>query len=538
VRDLINAPGVVGERSENDMKVCTALLYAGATADDILAVFQHFPIGTEGKYAERGPEYLARTIGKAQTYVSAHPRPDVAATVDNLLLWVRTTSFEPFIDDKFKTLNQYGQLVYMTDATDSKTADAILCAMKDRKRLTINIGKKLLAKLAGLGSCNTAAKALARLNGWLFDVTIDPLHGARLALDLSRLEQIDPLLASAIVYKRDQSAPNDFQKAEINGYSPRKATEPFLTGTSKVIKERIQDLAQALDITPAQAKADYTYAGLGESCLRIFDAMIREGDMTAQELADETGKKLSSIRTALRKLVQHSMVDAEREGPRCPKVYSLKPDPWKRIEEIAPNLRTYGLVARRENKRLESAQQWVKREIKERTEEIEAAQLTNDSDRESLADARKKILDWRFEKLGAQRIPYLQRLHPDLNADDIRELAYQVDEYKRSTTPSPEVRTARSAQTAEHRNMVRMIRELADSFSEIDSPKDEVFEHIMRFGTFDEDLVKAVLQSPKQMKNYETLDQVRQRLEHESFLASLCMTPITPDTMQAAFFGN
>lgn len=201
------------------MKVCTALCYAGATADDILAVFQHYPIGTEGKYAERGPEYLARTIGKAQAFVDAHPRPDIPATVDNLLLWVRTHSFEPFIDDKFKTLNQYGQLVYSRDKEDTKTADAVLCEMKDRQRLTINIGKKRLAKLAGFGSCNTALKALTRLHGWLFDVTADPAHGAQITLDLSRLQRNDPLLASAIVYKRDHSAPNDNSTAPINEYS-------------------------------------------------------------------------------------------------------------------------------------------------------------------------------------------------------------------------------------------------------------------------------------------------------------------------------
>lgn len=525
IRELIHAPGVVGQRSENDMKACTALVYAGATPDDILAVFQHYPIGTQGKYAERGPEYLARTIGKAQAFVDAHPRPDIPATVDNILLWVRTKSFESFIDDKYKTLNQYGQLVYMTDTTDSKTADAVLCVMKDRKRLTINIGKKRLAMLAGFGSCNTALKALTRLNGWLFDVTIDPVHGAKIALDLSRLEQNDPSLASAIVYKRDHSATNDKNTPELNEYSPRKADEPFLIGTSKTIKERIQDIAKTLEIEPAQAKEEYTFAGLGESALRVIDAMLRAGDMTAQELASETGKKISSIRTAVRKLVQHGIVDATRESAITPYTYSLCADVWAKIDEVAPNLRTYGLVARRENKRLESAQQWVEREIKERTEESEAAQLVNDFDKKSLADSRKKVLEWRFEKLGAQRISHLKRLHPDLSDDDIRDLAYEVGEYRRSATPSPAARNYRNTQTAEHRNTVRMIRELAESFMDVDTPAEAIYSHIMQFGTFDENLVKAVLQSPRQMSKFETLADVRKRLEHDELMAGVRIVP-------------
>ena len=71
----INKPAPRGERSEADMSVCVALVYAGKSDDDILAVFEHCPIGTEGKFAERGRAYLARTIGRARSYVEENPQP-------------------------------------------------------------------------------------------------------------------------------------------------------------------------------------------------------------------------------------------------------------------------------------------------------------------------------------------------------------------------------------------------------------------------------------------------------------------------------
>jgi DNA-binding MarR family transcriptional regulator/uncharacterized protein (UPF0335 family) len=531
VRELINAPGCVGTRSENDMKVVTALVYAGATPDDILAVFQHYPIGTQGKYAESGDEYLARTIGKAQAFAELHPRPDVSATVANLRLWVRTHNFSEYRSELLtkRIDRETGKetLVYLTDSTDTKTADAVLDIMREVGGLTVNVGKKRLAKLAGVGSCNTALKALARLHGWLFDVTIDPIHGTQVSLcDQGLLHRIDPLLASAIVFKRDQScAIISSSTPENNEYSPRKADEPFLVGTSKTVREHIQAIAQALDIDPAQAKAEYTFAGLGESSLRIIDAMMRAGDMTAAELAQETGKKVSAIRTAVRKLVQHGIVETEQLPLRgCPKVYSLAPDIWQRVEEVAPNLRTYGLVSRRENKRLEAAQQWCKKGI----QEAQTAQHIEQAQR----------LEQRFAKLAKQRTTHLARLHPDLSTKDIERLAYEVAAYKRSPETAATVRTYRTQETAEHRDTVRMIRELADSFSDIDTPKEEVYKAIMQFGTFDEKLVRSVLQSPKQMRNYETLPDIRKRLAHDELMTGVQMPPATRGHAQPVLIGG
>lgn len=70
---LLHNPPPVGQRSEADQKVITALVHHGASNDAILAFFEHFPLGTQGRFAEKGRGYLAYSIGKAREYVEENP---------------------------------------------------------------------------------------------------------------------------------------------------------------------------------------------------------------------------------------------------------------------------------------------------------------------------------------------------------------------------------------------------------------------------------------------------------------------------------
>jgi hypothetical protein len=66
---MIHTPADKGKRSEADQKVITALVKAGATDDEIKAIFTHYPIGKQGKFAEKGANalrYLAHSIGHAR----------------------------------------------------------------------------------------------------------------------------------------------------------------------------------------------------------------------------------------------------------------------------------------------------------------------------------------------------------------------------------------------------------------------------------------------------------------------------------------
>lgn len=64
--------GVDSFRSQNDWKVIVNLVYAGATDSEIKALFDYYPIGKDGKYAEQGSHalnYLRVSIAEARGWV-------------------------------------------------------------------------------------------------------------------------------------------------------------------------------------------------------------------------------------------------------------------------------------------------------------------------------------------------------------------------------------------------------------------------------------------------------------------------------------
>jgi len=67
------------DRSETDQKVAYALVCAGLSDDEIHAIFETFPIGTDGKYAEKRGNYLPNTIASARNWsCSQSSKRDVA----------------------------------------------------------------------------------------------------------------------------------------------------------------------------------------------------------------------------------------------------------------------------------------------------------------------------------------------------------------------------------------------------------------------------------------------------------------------------
>jgi hypothetical protein len=69
--DMIQTTPEHGKRSETDQSVITALVKAGATDDEIRAVFESYPVGTQGKYIEKAGNalrYLALSISRARVY--------------------------------------------------------------------------------------------------------------------------------------------------------------------------------------------------------------------------------------------------------------------------------------------------------------------------------------------------------------------------------------------------------------------------------------------------------------------------------------
>ncbi|GIV81690.1 MAG: hypothetical protein KatS3mg051_1044 [Anaerolineae bacterium] len=77
ILSLIHDPPGRGERSEADQAVIAALVLRGASDDEIRAVFEHYPIGKEGKFHDKGPHavhYLAHSIQRAREWARVRQR--------------------------------------------------------------------------------------------------------------------------------------------------------------------------------------------------------------------------------------------------------------------------------------------------------------------------------------------------------------------------------------------------------------------------------------------------------------------------------
>lgn len=405
--ELIHNPAPSGQRSEQDMKVVVALCAAGAGDDEVLAVFSHYPIGTHGKFAEKGrygPDYLAVTLTNARAYLieQEQAQQTTLATIDRLHHWLISHSFGEYIPAELR------KAVYRTDSTDTKVADAVCDLFALRGSLTIHTGKKTLARYAGV-SPNTVIAALHRLHGWLYQVAFKP-DGLVISLAEGFVSRtLTPIQTGGSI--RGQSTPNEI--APVNEYSPRKATDPFLTGISRTVKERCLDAAVVAGGTLKEWLATVP-AGLGETCLRVLDALQRCGEMTAVEIAAATGKTLGAVRRACRRLEVEELVESTREHSRAPKVYELVPDVWQQVEALAPTLRTHLLSAERADRQLRDSQRWVL---------SQKARAAKAGDQELVEELDKQLF-----RLGNQRLKYLSQIYADRNFTpaELARLAFDV----------------------------------------------------------------------------------------------------------------
>jgi hypothetical protein len=86
---------------------------------------------------------------------------------------------------------------------------------------------------------------------------------------------------------------------------------------------------------------------LGETILRIVDALEAGGDMTRAELVDATGKTQSAIARGTRRAERLGLLSTLQEHKKAPKVYSLNPDWADSVETLRPHLKTHKLSAER-----------------------------------------------------------------------------------------------------------------------------------------------------------------------------------------------
>lgn len=327
-----------------------------------------------------------------------------AATLSALRLWVRCNSFAEYVPKELQSATGY-----RTDSTDTRVADAI-CDLWQREQVCDAIAsKRQLGRLAGV-SPNAALAAVRRLAGWFIHVGEVDADGQDFGL--MRLIPGDFAVRTLTTHYEElqKGGQSTTDTCEPNEYSSRKTADPWLTGTSPTVRRWARENIHGTEMTAKEWLELFTQAGLGETALRICDALARCGDMTAKELADETGKTVGAIRRGVRALETASVVQSERENTRAPKVYSLPRDWSDRVDAMRPSLRTYQLGDWREERRLHESLCWLYRRATLTTDEKESAQVRR-----------------RRTQLETQRAAVLLRLHPYLSAVEIWRMAKDVN---------------------------------------------------------------------------------------------------------------
>lgn len=361
----------------------------------------------------------------------------LAETIEAGRLWVKTTSFAPYVPRELQSARGY-----RTDSVDTRIADAILDLWhRSALQATLPTGKKRLAAMAGV-SPNTALAAVRRLDGW-FCRTAETPEGIVFAPGDIFAEE---LAARTLTPKQHYSADRG-QSTPTNVYTTRRTDDAFMTGTSRTVKSWAKDLAPDTGQTWREWIAENTAAGLGETALRVVDALDRAGDMTAAELADETGKTLGSIRRAARRLEALAVIEAERPDQRSPKTYSLPPEWTERIDDLRPALRTYQLGDGREESRLQEMQCWA-----ERQEQTATTQEQKD------AAWRRK------ERLTGRRSKVLTRLHPSLPPELVNRMAADIPirQWTQKRAAIAAMARQNEERTAHHAALAGTLAQLAD----------------------------------------------------------------------------
>lgn len=311
IRRRIEQPAERGNRSEADAKVCTALAYAGATDDQILAVFEHYPIGTAGKFAERGRNYLARTIAKARVYVEAHPPPAGAADVRAILAEIR--NYVHRID-----LAEFGAGGRARER-NLAVADAILETFSEygNGRMSGSLGLIGLRAKVNAGSYATVSKALDALSGWLIQrVETDEAGGAAHVYQIAPdMVTMATTICSQSVNSPISGGVNEFtpyEQIQHPTYAEYRHRDAFNATTTPITPEVIAErensghpFSERYQTSAAyRRRLNAALPAAGRTGLVIVDALVNAaGSSPVAHLVGLGGRSGQIIRRAIRRLV-------------------------------------------------------------------------------------------------------------------------------------------------------------------------------------------------------------------------------------------
>jgi hypothetical protein len=438
ILDLIHNPRPKGQRSGADYSVCLSLVYAGAGDDDILSVFEHYPIGAAGKFAEAGRAYLGHTIANARAHATDHPRPNVSAMIDQYRRLAEFGDWARIIPVDRQSANGY-----LTGQTDRRLFLNLLDILERTGRVEeVTVSYRQLTTRTdsngvsvAIGSLTTAKKFLDRVNGVLLTYT---------TTDRSTVVSLVPVVSRSDTSQQSSSMTEVSDLLTTGSVvSPHLADDAFAIGTARWAREVIDaekrvlmadnppyqeatiaykaalaskpaDMAEMARLIGADTLATYRelceraaadfLPGLGMFGLLVIADLLDNPRSDKQSIADRRGLKLSSVATVLRKLDAWGLVETEQAfGGR--KLYTLVGDVFGEIAERLPEARTYRIGVQRLDRQLESAKYWAEKEAAD-------AEREGDEERQQLAAAR-------VTRLANRRMATAAALHPELTGEEL-----------------------------------------------------------------------------------------------------------------------
>lgn len=340
VRHLIAHPAAKGERSEADAKVVQALVYAGATDDQILSVFEHNPCGTGGKFAESGRPYLQRTISAARAYAEEHPRrPDVSATIAAARARLHSIDLAEYVP-----ADKQAARGYQTRERDLAVADAILDVYDEYGSLDGPLGHKQLRRMCNFGGKGCVMRAMDCLESWFIRPLPledgDPANNSAHRYELvffglgEVVAQMDPLLHTNTV----EGGPSAQQV-----YSQLRKHDAFCATTTPITSEMIAEREAAGNPYSTRYTLTAVYRrrlqavlpAAGRTGLVIINALVNAGGhIPYRELVGLGGRKKHTISRAVTRLAELQFITLDEH-----RGVDLRDD-WRewldKIEDLMP----------------------------------------------------------------------------------------------------------------------------------------------------------------------------------------------------------
>jgi DNA-binding MarR family transcriptional regulator len=299
--ELIQKGAPKGERSEADWRVVCELVRAGATDDDIHAVFVHFAIGS--KFDEQGDKYLSHTVSRAR----AKHLPSGDGRLAGLRVWNGGADCVALLRD---TSNRGVAEVVAS-------FDVIVEMAQQQGTTKVATTVRELAILRALPS-STLHRHLKKL--------VDAGFIALSASEKGTTVDLSPII---FYLGANGTLPNSVESVP---FAPSK----FLT------EHRADDAFTNYAYTHAIKRREMPtvlLASLGANALLLWPALEIGG--TVEDLATRTGLSFDSVRRTLRRMWAAGLLFVWQEGKSY--CYLLHPDAEQRLEERREHMVTDGI---------------------------------------------------------------------------------------------------------------------------------------------------------------------------------------------------